>query len=301
MKFCATLHSDKVDLGEEFVSGAGVAAVARAAEDAGFDTVFVTEHPIPSDTYLANGGHHALDPFVTLAVAAAATTRLRVLTHLCVVPYHNPYVLAKTVLSVDVLSGGRFIFGCGAGYQEPEFAAVGTSFADRNERFERAIAAMKEAWSANSVLVPESGTTSHHAPPPGPAALSTDMDRRQFCQAIRRAVELGDGWMPFPNPPSRASFNRTPQLDTLNAFKMRVAHLRETEAELGRKLPDLMFSPVGLDLYGTDRWDPVAFRQLIDQYEDLGVTMTLVYFPAASRAEYCSLLAGFGKEFIRTQ
>jgi hypothetical protein len=53
--------------------------------------------------------------------------------------------------------------------------------------------------------------------------------------------------------------------------------------------------------YGTDKWDPVAFRRVIDQYDDLGVTMTLVYFPAASRAEYCSLLAGFGKEFIRTQ
>ena len=267
MKFCATLHSDKVDLGEEFVSGAGVAAVARAAEDAGFDTVFVTEHPIPSDTYLANGGHHALDPFVTLAVAAAATTRLRVLTHLCVVPYHNPYVLAKTVLSVDVLSGGRFIFGCGAGYQEPEFAVVGTSFADRNERFERAIAAMKEAWSANSVLVAESGTTHTMRPRPVQQPYPPIWIGGNSRQAIRRAVELGDGWMPFPNPPSRASFNRTPQLDTLNAFKMRVAHLRETETELGRKLPDLMLTRGSRPLrHGP--MDPVAFRQLIDQYED---------------------------------
>ncbi len=299
MKFCATLHSDKVDLGEEFVSGAGVATVARAAEDAGFDTVFVTEHPIPSDTYLANGGHHALDPFVTLAVAAAATTRLRVLTHLSVVPYHNPYVLAKTVLTVDVLSGGRFIFGCGAGYQEPEFAAVGASFTDRNERFEQAIAAMKEAWSGQSVHVAESGTTHTMRPRPVHQPYPPIWIGGNSRQAIRRAVELGDGWMPFPNPPSRASFNRTPQLDTLAAFKKRVAQLRETEDELGRKLPDLMFSPVGVDFYGTQGWDAVVFRHLIEQYEDLGVTMTLVYFPAESRTEYCRLLADFGKEFIR--
>ena len=104
MKFCATLHSDKVDLGEEFVSGAGVATVARAAEDAGFDTVFVTEHPIPSDTYLANGGHHALDPFVTLAVAAAATTRLRVLTHLSVIPYHKQYFHSGKIPDLRLVS-----------------------------------------------------------------------------------------------------------------------------------------------------------------------------------------------------
>jgi probable F420-dependent oxidoreductase len=299
MKFCATLHSDKVDLGEEFVSGAGIAAVARSAEDAGFDTVFVTEHPFPSDTYLANGGHHALDPFVTLAVAAAATSRLRVLTHLCVVPYHNPYVLAKTALTVDVLSGGRLIFGCGAGYQEPEFAAVGTSFADRNERFERAIAEMKQAWSAQSVQVAESGTGHTMRPAPVHQPHPPIWIGGNSRTAIRRAVELGDGWMPFPNTPSRASFNRTPQLDSFDVFKSRVALLREAEDQAGRKLPDLMFSPVGVDSYGTDGWDPVAFRQLMDQYDDLGVTMTLVYIPATSRDEYCRLLARFGQEFIQ--
>src|SRR3954466_2118433 len=132
MQFCVSLQTDHVDLGDEFASGAGVAAVAQAAEAAGIDAVFVTEHPFPEDAWMASGGHHALDPFVTLAVAAAATTRLRVLTNLCVVPYHNPYVLAKTALTVDVLSGGRLILGCGAGYLEPEFAAVGSEFADRN-------------------------------------------------------------------------------------------------------------------------------------------------------------------------
>jgi len=57
--------------------------------------VFVTEHPFPENGWLSTGGHHALDPFVALTWAAAATTRLRVLTNLCVVPYRNAYLLAK--------------------------------------------------------------------------------------------------------------------------------------------------------------------------------------------------------------
>ena len=105
-EICASLHSDQVDSGDEFAAGAGIAASApAAAEAAGFDAVYVTEHPIPNDSWLAEEGHHAVDPFVTLAVAAA-TSSLRVLTYLCVVPYHNPYVLAKTALTVDVLLRG---------------------------------------------------------------------------------------------------------------------------------------------------------------------------------------------------
>ncbi len=74
MKFHVGLPTDHVSAGAEFVSADGIAVVARAAEDAGFDSVFVTEHPYPEDAWLATGGHHALDPFVALSFAASATT-----------------------------------------------------------------------------------------------------------------------------------------------------------------------------------------------------------------------------------
>ena len=129
----------------------GVAAVARAAEAAGFDGVYSTEHPFPDDDWLASGGHQALDPFVGLSFAAAATTHLRVLTNLCVLPYRNPFLAARAAASLDVLSGGRLDLGVGAGYLEGEFRALGAEFENRNDRFDEAIAAITAAWSGESV------------------------------------------------------------------------------------------------------------------------------------------------------
>lgn len=298
MRFCATLHSDKVEQGEEFVSGDGIAATARAAEQAGFDAVFVTEHPFPSDTWLADGGHHALDPFVTLAFAGAATTRLRLMTHLCVVPYHNPYVLAKTIMTLDVLSGGRVIIGCGAGYLEAEFAAVGASFDDRNDRFEASILAMKEAWTAHSVPVSASGQSHTMLPrplqKPHPPLWMGGNSRR----AMRRAVRLGDGWDPFLNRSRTAARNRTPELSTVEQLASRLEQLHEMEAEEGRTIEDVMFSPAGVGSYGTDHWDESAFRQVVSEYERMGVTTTLVHIPASSRREYCDLTASFGSDVL---
>jgi probable F420-dependent oxidoreductase len=300
MRFCASLNTDKVDLGEEFVSGAGVATVARALEDAGFDAAFVTEHPFPDDGYLGYLGHHALDPFVTLATAAAATTRLRIMTHICVVPYHNPYVLAKSVATLDAMSGGRVILGCGTGYMATEFAAVGAPFEDRNERFDAAIVAMKQAWSGEPVHVEASGTTHTMRPVPVQRPHPPIWIGGNSRRALRRAVELGDGWDGFANPPERAAYNRTPELDTLDRLEHLLDDLRELEQEHRRSVRDIAFSLIGVGSYGTDAWDAAAFREVIGEYEKLGVTMTLVNIPARSREEYCELVRGFGADVLST-
>ncbi|MCH8283798.1 MAG: LLM class flavin-dependent oxidoreductase, partial [Chloroflexi bacterium] len=136
-----------MNLGEEFVSAAGVMEVSRAAEAAGFDAVTVTDHPFPEDEWMRSGGHNALDPFVALSFAAAATTRLRLLTSIYVLPYRNPFLAAKSVASLDALSGGRVIFGIAAGYLEPEFEALGVSFDKRNELTDEAISGTLELES----------------------------------------------------------------------------------------------------------------------------------------------------------
>jgi alkanesulfonate monooxygenase SsuD/methylene tetrahydromethanopterin reductase-like flavin-dependent oxidoreductase (luciferase family) len=157
VRYCVSLQTDQVAKGDEFVSGTAIAEVARTAEAAGFDAVFVTEHPFPENEWLATGGHHALDPFVALTWAAAATTRLRMLTNLCVVPYRNPYLLAKAAVTLDAVSDGRLILGCGAGYLEAEFAALDQEFGDRNDRFDAAITAMQAAWTGEPVRWPAPG------------------------------------------------------------------------------------------------------------------------------------------------
>ena len=91
MKISLGLPTNRVDRPEEFVTGGAVVEMAQCAEAAGFDAVYVTEHPFPPDAWMASGGHHALDPFVALAFAAAGTNRIRLQTNLCVLPYRNQY------------------------------------------------------------------------------------------------------------------------------------------------------------------------------------------------------------------
>ena len=125
--------------------------MARAAEAAGFESVWTAEHvvlpdpqtpdsPIPAQTPL-------LDPAVALSHVAAHTRTIRLATGIIILPQRNPVVLAKELASVDVLSGGRLIFGVGAGYLRAEFEAVGASFADRGERTNEYIEAILALWT----------------------------------------------------------------------------------------------------------------------------------------------------------
>src|ERR1700722_1632408 len=138
MKISLGLPTQRVDKLDQFVSAEAIAEMSCAAESAGFDAGFVTEHPFPEKGWMDTGGHHALDPFVALSFSAAPTTTKRRLT---------PLLAAKAVASLDVLSGGRVILGAGTGYPEAEFAALGVDFAERNDLTDEAIVAMKAAWS----------------------------------------------------------------------------------------------------------------------------------------------------------
>ena len=195
MRFSIHLPTDRVSLGDDFVSGEGVATVARSAEDAGFDACYVTDHPFPSDRWLADGGHHALDPWVALSFAAAATTRLRVQTHIAVLPYRNPFITASAVASLDVLSGGRLIVGVAAGYLRGEFRALGADFEERNERSDEALVAIKRALTEEGVVAEGPGWKArgntllpHPVQKPHPPFWVGGNSRR----AIRRAVDLVD-------------------------------------------------------------------------------------------------------------
>src|SRR5207237_8667597 len=203
MRFTAGLPTDHVAQAAEFVTGEAVMECARVAEDAGFDACFVTDHPAPDIKWLEGGGHHALDPFVALSFAAAATTRLRVQTHILVLPYRNPLLTAKSVLSLDVLPGGRVILGVAAGYLKPEFAALGVDFDERNALTDEAIDVMRRVSSEHDVAVVvrpfhSRGTTMWPRPvqlPHPPIWIGGNSTA-----AMRRAVERAEGWVPFPNP-----------------------------------------------------------------------------------------------------
>jgi len=286
----------------EFCTAAAMAEVGAAAERVGFDGVYVSDHPVPHPSYAAHGGHHALDPFVALAFVAAATTRLRLQTHLVVVPYRNPFLTAKTVASLDVLSGGRVLLGVGAGYMEPEFAALGVDFDERNDLLDEAIVAMKRAWSGEPFDL-----RGRHFTAEGNEALPRPVQRPQppiwvggnSRRAIRRAVEQGDGWIPFPNPPDGAASRHSRPLRSLDDLGEGIAYARRHALAVGREAPlDIAFMP-GAFAY----WDRRALTsdEIVDNcaaMADLGVTYLMATVGAPTRAAYLEQLERYGAEIL---
>ena len=107
MKLSLQLPVHRLDRFDQLASAGAISELSAAAEDAGFDAVFVTDHPFPGDRWLATGGHHALDPFVALAYAAAATSTLRLHTNLYIPAYRNPFVSAKRARASEMSASSR--------------------------------------------------------------------------------------------------------------------------------------------------------------------------------------------------
>jgi probable F420-dependent oxidoreductase len=251
--------------------------------------VFVTDHPFPDDRWLDGGGHHALDPLVALAFAAAATTTIRLHTNLFVLAYRNPFLSAKGVATLDQLSNGRVILGIGAGYLEPEFAALGVDFAERNDLTDEAIIMMKRAWTEAGVVAKgahfdaSAGHTMLPRPvqqPHPPIWIGGNSKR-----AIRRAVDLADGWMPMPNPAKYAVRRHSPALESLDDVKAGIAYASEYAASVGRE------TPIGV-MYALGRDTP-------EELAAAGVTdLYTVVWKANTRAEWLAEVQRMGKEVV---
>ena len=289
-------------VGGELATADGIAEVSVAAETAGFDAVFVTDHPFPSDRWLATGGHHALDPFVALSFAAAATTRLRLHTNLLVLAYRNPFHSAKAIASLDALSNGRVIVGVGAGYLEPEFEALGVDFDARNDLTDEAIIAMRAAWTGESVAAAGHGWrapgNTMQPPPtqrPGPPIWIGGNSRR----AIRRAVELGDGWMPMPSPAGSERRLHTPAIASQDDLARRLQYAREHAATVGRTKPlEIVFMPSGLDMFTNADVDPGPILDSVHALAALGVTYLTVTLPGTSLPDVLAHVATFATEVL---
>jgi probable F420-dependent oxidoreductase len=298
VRFSVQLPTDRVQLPAEFLSATAVGEMARAAEAAGFGSLYVTDHPIPGEAWLRSGGHHTLDPFVTLSFAAAATARIRLQTHVLVLPYRNPFLVAKSAATLDVLSGGRLTLGVSAGYLESEFAALGVPFGERNERTDEALGALRAAWSGERVALEGRGFRAEGnlalplpAQRPGPPIWVGGNSRR----AIRRAVELADGWLPFPAPKRLASHVRTAPLTNLEELRAGLAYAREHADRVGRRTPlDVCFVPFGFELGVGDAAAAERLGDVLPAYRDAGVTWLAVGVKADSRAEWCRAVASLG-------
>jgi probable F420-dependent oxidoreductase len=252
----------------ELCSGEALATLARRAEDRGFDAAFLTEHPAPSQAWREAGGHDAIDPFVGLGLVAGVTTRLRLLTYLTVVPYRNPFLLAKAVATLDRLSSGRVELGMGAGYMKGEFAALGVDFDRRNELFDEALAVMVAAFTGEPVAF-EGAAVSARANAVQPTPVQQPHPPFWFGgnsrRTLRRVVAHGGGWMPLPNARASARHLRSPPLETLDDLAALLGELRRSAEDAGAPAPPVMYClPRQPDL-----GRPLA--ELVGALADLGV------------------------------
>jgi probable F420-dependent oxidoreductase len=197
-------------------------ALGRAAEERGFESLFVVEHthipasrrtPYPPGGDLPSIYWESFEPFTYLAQVAAVTRHLQIGTGICLVPEHHPITLAKRVASLDCLSGGRFLFGVGAGWNVEELENHGIDFADRWLVLEEHVRAMKCCWVQKNaefhgdfVNFDPVWVEPKPARIPHPPVLIGASSR----WAIERVVAFGDGWMPVLMPDFDA---RMDQLD----------------------------------------------------------------------------------------
>jgi probable F420-dependent oxidoreductase len=285
------------------VSGAGIVAVAVAAEDAGFHGFGFTDHPAPSQRWLEAGGHDALDPFVAMGFAAARTTTLRLVPNIVVLPYRNPFLVAKAGATLDLLSDGRFTLAVGAGYLKGEFAALGVPHAERNERFDEALDVIRAIWTADDVSFEGShfsarGITAHPRPvsaPHPPIWIGGNSG-----QARQRVADRGDGWCPFPAPPAIAATSRTAALDTPERLAAAIddLHRRLTEAGRDPATVDIAFSCYAGGDPATDAFHADQHLAGLQALADLGVTWIHVGLPGDSVAHAVETIERYGELVI---
>jgi len=200
--------------------GALLRAVAVNAERLGISTLWVPEHVVLLDTYASRYPYSddgqlpaptnapIFDPFISLATMAAVTSKIRLATGICLVPEHNPLVLAKIVATLDFLSRGRALLGVGIGWLEEEFQAIGVPWEHRAQRTREYIDSMRKLWgeevsSYHGEFVKFDAVRSN--PKPVKGAKLPVFFGGESGPALRRVAEYGDGWCGFNLTPQEAA------------------------------------------------------------------------------------------------
>jgi len=236
--------------------------LAQALEERGFESLWAPEHshiplsrksaPYVGGGELAKQYYDVMDPFVTLTAAAMATKTLLLGTGVCLVNQRDPIQTAKLVASIDQVSGGRFLFGIGNGWNQDEMENHGTPFAQRHKIVRERVEAMKEIWTKSKpeyhgefVNFDPMMTWPKPVQKPHPQVIVGGA----FPYSARRAIRYGDGWIPQA---ARGSYKEIGEL---------IPEFKKMAAEAGRD-PNSIAITV---------WFPRKDPDLMKRYEDMGV------------------------------
>jgi probable F420-dependent oxidoreductase len=248
------------------------AAMARAAEALGFESLWCAEHPImpvhstsrfpgSADGVIPESYSHFVDPFIALARASGVTTRMKLGTGITLVPERNPLLLAKEISTLDLFSGGRFLFGIGTGWHREETTIMGGDFDHRWTQAREAILVMKELWTKQEA---EYHGTYYDFPPvrsyPKPAQTPHPpvILGGHAKTVLERVVEWGDGWLPNRATP--------PEIEAARGRLDRLAK------EAGRDPSSITISVFGQE----------GDRDLVRRFHDAGANRVVVRPPLAS-------------------
>jgi probable F420-dependent oxidoreductase len=241
-------------------------AMARKAEELGFESFWCAEHPFmpvktssrfpgTEDGVIPEAYAHFVDPFVALARASGMTSRIKLATGIVLVPERHPLLLAKEVSTLDLFSGGRFLFGIGAGWLKEETELMGGDFEHRWTQTRESVLAMKELWTKAEAEFhgkyydfPPVKSNPKPAQKPHPPVLLGGGAKN----VLQRVVAWGDGWLPNRVTPDQ---------------------LRESRATLDRLAKDAGRNPASLTI--SVHGQP-ADRELIKRLHDAGATRVIV-------------------------
>ncbi len=297
----------------------GYIAMAQAAERMGFGFISVNDHiVVPRDIasrypysedgqWAARTAGECLDQLATLAFIAGRTERLGLLTSVMVVPHRQPVLAAKMLATVDVLSKGRLIVGCGTGWMKEEFEAVGApSFAERGRVTDEYIAAFKELWTRDAPSFRGAHASFDNllfepkpvAKPHPPIWIGGESPA-----AMKRAVRAGDAWYPGSNNPQH-------RLDTPARLGAAIAELRRVAEAAGREpgsidIAYIVFWPVDWTVQaaadGTRRMVTGTSQAMADDIAALqraGVRHLCLTYQTAALAETLERMQRFAQEVM---
>ena len=288
-------------------------SVAQRAEDLGYDHVWVSDHivlPKKVDSfypYAADGvatfrpDEPYYEPLAALNFIAGCTQRIRLGTHVLIIPYRNPVLTAKILSTLDVLSGGRVILGAGVGWMEEEFQAMGLdTYKERGAVTDEYLQLYREFWTKESpsfqgkyYQISDSGFEPKPLQKPLPIWIGGHTGA-----AIRRAAKYGDGWMPIGLRP--------PAILDPEELSGKIARLRKLTVEAGRPedAVSLTFSTgiVFNDSAGSSRemmqGRPEQIAADLRQYQDLGVSNFIVGFQGGTVPELQENMERFSREVM---
>ena len=248
--------------------------LGRALEERGFESLWAPEHshiplsrksPFPSGGELPKQYYDAMDPFVTLSAAAAVTKKLKLGTGVCLVIQRDTIQTAKAVASLDQVSGGRFLFGIGGGWNQDEMEDHGTVYATRFKKMREQIEAMREIWTKSkpeyhgeTVDFPPMMTWPKPVQNPLPVIVGG-----AFPHGARRALRYGNGWIPH---------SRRPQYEDVTDF---LPQFRQMAAEAGRDPAEV---PVTV-------WGAPENADRLQRYRDQAVARVVVSLPSEPAAK----------------